>query len=235
MNSVRLNKYLSEQGVVSRREADRLLLEGKVFVNVRRVTTLGTKIDPVADEVAVNGKPVKKTKQFIYLALNKPIGFVVSAKRTSADPDIVFDLISLKEKLFAVGRLDKDTTGLLILTNDGELAHRLTHPSFESDKEYEVTVDGFLTPTVLESLRRGIKIRGRTTNPATVEKTGSNSMRIILAEGRNRQIRRLCQRVGLNVIRLRRVRVKNITLGSLSLGKWRHLTPAEVDGLKTQS
>lgn len=232
MSDVRLNKYISEHGIASRREADRLIAEGLVKVNGKVVTELGTKIDPTKDKVEVDAKQMKAEKKLVYIALNKPKGYVCSMKPTREDPNIVTDLINLPERIYPVGRLDKETTGLLLLTNDGTLVNRIIHPSSESEKEYEVTFFQQIPEGALQKLREGVKILGEKTLPTKVKKIAPAKIWIILKEGKNRQVRRICQKVGYPVKNLKRIRIKNLILGSLPLGRWRHLTTEEVASLK---
>lgn len=232
MSLVRLNKYLAEQGVASRREADRLIADGLISVNGKVVREMGVKVDPEKDKVTVNKKVVERQKKLIYIALNKPAGYVTSVKPTRIEKKIVMELVRLEERVFPVGRLDKDTTGLLILTNDGTLTYKLTHPSSECEKEYEVKVDGMIRPGQMDRLRAGVKLWGEKTKETQVKKIRPNRMRIVLREGKNRQIRRICQKVGLPVLQLKRIRIKGLSLGDLQEGKWRHLTPQEVQSLK---
>lgn len=232
MALIRLNKYLSQQGICSRREADRFIEQGLVSVNGQVVTELGTKVDPVKDKITADDQLIQRQEELIYIMLNKPAGYVTSVKPTKAEPDVVMDLIDLDERVYPVGRLDKDTTGLLILTNDGTLTFKLTHPSSESEKEYEVTVEGVVTNGAMEKLRQGVRLWGEKTKPAKVRKITKNKMSIILTEGKNRQVRRICQKVGLPVKELKRIRTKGVKLGHLPLGQWRHLTEGEVASLK---
>lgn len=232
MSDVRLNKYISEQGIASRREADRLIAEGLVKLNGKVVTEMGTKIDPTKDKVEVDAKQMQSERKLVYIALNKPRGYVCSMKPTKEDPDIVTDLIHLPERIYPVGRLDKETTGLLLLTNDGTLVNRIIHPSSESEKEYEATFFQQIPEGALQKLREGVKILGQKTLPTTVKKIAPAKIRIILKEGKNRQVRRICQKVGYPVKNLKRIRIKNLILGSLPLGRWRHLTTGEVASLK---
>ncbi|QQR83768.1 rRNA pseudouridine synthase [Candidatus Peregrinibacteria bacterium] len=229
---IRLNKYLADRGVCSRREADRLIEQGLVLVNGKRVGELGMKIDDESDQVTVDERVIQEQEKQIYIMLNKPLGYVASVKPTAAEPNVVVDLIPIEERIFPVGRLDKDTTGLLILTNDGTLTYLLTHPSQECEKEYEVTVDGILTPGVVEKLERGVKLWGEATKPTRVELLSPRKMRIVLTEGKNRHIRRICQKVGTPVKQLRRVRIKQLWLGDLPVGEWRFLSKKEVEALK---
>ncbi|MBU1018178.1 rRNA pseudouridine synthase [Patescibacteria group bacterium] len=235
MPLLRLNKYLAQQGVASRREADRLIADGLISVNGAVVKEMGVKIDPEKDKVTVNKKVVERQEKLIYIALNKPAGYVTSVAHTRFERDIVMDLIPLKERIFPVGRLDKNTTGLLILTNDGTLTFKLTHPSSECEKEYEVTVDGLIRPGQMDKLRAGVKLWGEKTKETQVKKISSNRMRIVLKEGKNRQIRRICEKVGLPVVALKRIRIKGLRLGDLPEGEYRNLTKAEIESLKNVS
>jgi len=232
MEMIRLNKYLAQQGVASRRAVDLMIAEGKISVNGKTVQELGTKINPEKDKVLVGGKAFKSPERLVYILLNKPEGYVASAKKTEQAKDIVLDLVKVPERIFPIGRLDKDTSGLLLLTNDGDLALKLTHPRYESEKEYEVMVKGNITNDLVREFEKGVRLWGERTNPAKVEVFASNQMRLIITEGKNRQIRRMCIKLGIPVITLRRVRIKNLRLGQLSLGHWRYLKPEEVEELK---
>lgn len=232
MADVRLNKYLSQQGLASRREADRLIEEGSVKVNGKVVTEMGTKINPEKDKVELNSIQMAENKRMIYVALNKPKGYVCSMKATREDPDIVTDLVDVGERIYPVGRLDKETTGLLIMTNDGTLVNKIIHPSSESEKEYEVTFQQLIPEGALDKLREGVKLVGERTLPTKVKKIGPAKIRIILREGKNRQVRRICQKVGYPVKTLKRVRIKDLELEDLPLGRWRYLTASEVKSLK---
>jgi 23S rRNA pseudouridine2605 synthase/23S rRNA pseudouridine2604 synthase len=227
MTEVRLNKYLSQQGVASRREADRLIEGGLVTVNGKVVTEMGVKINPEKDQVEVEGHDERKEK-LLYIAINKPKGYVCSMKATHEDPDLVTNLIDVRERIYPVGRLDKDTTGLLFLTNDGTLVNRIIHPSSESEKEYEVTFFSQIPMGAIRKLEEGVKLQGEKTLPTRVKKIGPAKIRIILKEGKNRQVRRICQKVGFPVKSLKRIRIKNVCLGDLKLGEWRYLDSDEV-------
>lgn len=229
---IRLNKYLAHKGVASRREADELISEGLVSINGKVVTEMGTKVDPDKDKVEVNQKAVEERKELIYILLNKPKGYVCSMKRTAVEKDLAVDLIDIEERIYPVGRLDKDTTGLLILTNDGTLTYELTHPSAESEKEYEAVLEGNITAGAIEKLKNGVKLWGEKTLPTQIKKVSKDTIRLILKEGKNRQVRRICQKVGYPVKSLKRIRVKSLLIGDLPLGKWRYLTENEVKSLK---
>lgn len=233
MTLIRLNKYLAGLGVASRREADRLISDGLISVNGKVVKEMGVKVDPEKDKVTVSNQVLKRQEKLIYIMLHKPANYVTSVKRTRVEKKIVLDLIKIKERIYPVGRLDKDTTGLLILTNDGTLTYKLTHPSVGCEKEYEVTVDGLIKKGQIDKLKAGVKLWGEKTKRTQVKKIGPNQMQIVLTEGRNRQIRRICQKVGLPVKKLKRIRIKNLKLGSLLEGEWRYLTADEVKMLKS--
>jgi pseudouridine synthase len=225
MDAIRIQKYLSSAGVCSRRKAESYIRAGRVRVNGKTVTELGTKIDPQKDRIEVDGRPVGAPAQMLYIALNKPKGYVTSCDHPGQD--LVVDLVDLPDRIYPVGRLDKDSVGLLLLTNDGRLHHRLSHPSFDHEKEYEVSVKRPIDDGMLAHLSRGVVLKGVQTRPARVERISGHRFRIVLKEGRNRQIRRMVRKMGHEVIRLKRIRVANIRLGRLPTGAWRHLTPAE--------
>jgi len=222
---LRLQKYLSEQGICSRRQAEKLIVEGKIFVNGESQTVLGTKIDPEVDKVSVNNIVIKQRKNLIYIAINKPVGIVTSCHQP--DSHTVVELINLRERIYPVGRLDKDSSGLLLLTNDGILAYRLSHPKFKHEKEYVVSLEKRIMEGALNKLRDGMTIDGVKTQPAKVVKVGEHRFRIVLTEGRNRQIRKMCSKIENEVVKLKRTRIENIHLGSLKPGEWRVLTAAE--------
>ena len=232
MGVMRLQKWLSDAGVCSRRHGENLIRAGKVRVNGAVVTTLGTKVDPDKDRVEVDGQPVQAQSQKIYVALHKPRGYVTSCDHPGQP--LVVDLIDIKERIYPVGRLDKDSTGLLLLTNDGRLHHRLSHPSFDHEKEYEVTVDRPIDDGALKQLSDGLPILGSMTRPARVRRLAGRRFRIVLLEGRNRQIRRMVKQLGYQVKRLKRIRIAHIHLGNLPEGAWRHLTAAETRRLLAQ-
>jgi 23S rRNA pseudouridine2605 synthase/23S rRNA pseudouridine2604 synthase len=222
---VRLQKFLSAAGVCSRRRGERYIQEGRVRVNGAVVTQMGTQVDPDADRVEFDGRPVRAEEKTRYLALHKPRGYVTTCDQPGRD--IVLDLVDLPERVYPIGRLDKDSTGLLLLTNDGSLHHRLAHPSFDHEKEYLVTVDRKISDAALQKMADGLPIQGARTRPARVERLGADRFRIILREGRNRQIRRMVGKVGAEVVTLKRIRVGGVRLGGLPEGEWRHLTEAE--------
>lgn len=225
----RLNKYLADRGVCSRRKADELISSGKVVVN-GKVATLGLLVDDL-DKISVQGKPliVEKPKE-VYLAFHKPVGLITSVDPKARDNVIAF--IGYPERIFPIGRLDVASSGLLILTNDGRLSERITHPRYDHDKEYVVTVDKPISDKDLQTMASGIMILGSMTKPALVHREGKDAFNIILTEGRNRQIRRMCESLGYEVKTLKRIRVMNIELGTLAVGKWRELSKKELSELK---
>ncbi len=225
MPLMRLQKFLSAAGVCSRRHGEVYIQEGRVRVNGQVVKVLGTQVDPDKDRIIVDGRPVTIQTQHIYIAMNKPKGYVTSCSH--AGELVVMDLIDLPLRLYPVGRLDKDSTGLLLLTNDGRLHHRLSHPSFDHEKEYEVTVERPILDNTLDHLATGIPLMGTKTRPARVQRLSGRRFRIVLQEGRNRQIRRMVRKVGHQVMRLKRIRVANIRLGNMPAGAWRYLTTRE--------
>jgi len=235
----RLQKIMSRAGVASRRQAEGLIREGKVRVNGQVVTELGTKADPAQDEIRVSGRLIAADQPRTYLLLHKPVGYVA----TTSDPEgrpTVLDLIhGVKERLYPVGRLDWDTSGLLLLTNDGELTHLLTHPSSEVPRTYEAKVEGKPTPEVLQKLRRGVFLDGRPTHPARVRLLrpgpGWAWIEITLTEGRNRQVRRMCEQVGHPVLKLCRVALGPLQLGDLPPGRFRPLKEIELKQLRKTS
>jgi 23S rRNA pseudouridine2605 synthase/23S rRNA pseudouridine2604 synthase len=229
MPLLRLQKYLSHTGVCSRRAGESLIREGRVSVNGETVTQLGTKIDPELDRVTVDGAALGRIAKKVYVVLNKPKGYVSSCKHPG-EP-VVIDLVDLPTRLFPVGRLDKDSVGLILLTNDGRLHHQLSHPGYDHEKEYEVSLQRPITDAELRQMEMGIVLKGRRTRPAVVRRLSGRRFCIILKQGRNRQIRRMARHLGHQVNRLKRIRMANIQLGKLPSGAWRYLTEAETKQL----
>ncbi len=229
MALMRLQKFLSQAGVCSRRLGETYILEGRVQVNGKIVNSLGARVDPDADQVRVDGKPAELRKQMVYIALNKPSGYVTTCSQ--AGEPIVLDLVDVGERVYPVGRLDRDSTGLLLLTSDGRIHHRLSHPSFDHEKEYEVTLAEPISDGALQKMAAGLPMMGTRTRPAEVRRISARRFVIVLKEGRNRQIRRMVRKVGCRVTGLRRTRIANILLGDLPEGRWRHLSEAEVKSL----
>jgi 23S rRNA pseudouridine2605 synthase/23S rRNA pseudouridine2604 synthase len=226
---MRLQKFLSSAGVCSRRQGEAMIRAGRVRVNGQAITTLGAKVDPRRDRVEVDGRRTTLPADRTYVALNKPRGYVTSCRHPGEM--IVLDLVDLPERLFPVGRLDKDSSGLLILTNDGRLHHRLSHPSFDHEKEYDVTVAKPITDPALQRLAAGMPLLGSRTRPAEIRRLSGRRFRIVLREGKNRQIRRMLRKVGHRAVRLHRRRMATVKLGRLAAGKWRHLSRKEVGDL----
>jgi len=230
MASVRLQKWLAAAGVCSRRKGEVLIQAGRVAVNGQVITELGVKVDPAADRVAVDGVPVAAPDETpIYIIVNKPRGVVTSCEQEGVP--VVVDLVTCKARIYPVGRLDKDSTGLVLLTNDGRLHHGLLHPSFDHEKEYDVTVAQPIPEGALRSMAAGMPMMGTKTRPATIQRSSERRFRITLKEGKNRQIRRMVRKVGNHVVALKRVRMASIRLGKLKEGQWRHLTDREVERL----
>ncbi len=225
MAQIRLQKFLADAGVCSRRKGEAYILGGRVAVNGSVTTVLGTKIDPETDTVHLDGRPVTPAEKNVYIMLNKPAGIVSSCEHRG-EP-VVTDLVDLPQRLFPVGRLDKDSTGLLLLTNDGRIHHRLSHPSFDHEKEYDVTVERPVDDKALNKMATGIFLDGAITRPARVTRVSGKRFRIVLMEGKNRQIRRMVRKVGSRVVRLNRIRVADLKLGNLAGGTWRYLSGDE--------
>jgi 23S rRNA pseudouridine2605 synthase len=233
---LRLQKILADAGVASRRAAERLITAGRVSVNGAMITTLGATADPASDEVCLDGKALTRRSGHIYVALNKPLGYVTTASDERGRPTALDLVRDVPARLFPVGRLDRDSEGLLLLTTDGALTEWLTHPRHEIEKEYMALVDQEPSPDALAALATGITLDGRLTAPAGVRRLDRTPagvwLRLTLHEGRKRQVRRMCAAVGLQVRRLLRVRVGPVLLGDLRAGVHRPLTAAELQALR---
>ena len=232
----RLQKYLAECGVASRRKCEEYILQGKVKVNNKIITELGTKINPEKDKVTFERKEVKKENKKVYILLNKPIGYVTTAEEQfGRDKDL--DLVKVKERIVPVGRLDMYTSGALILTNDGEFVYKVTHPKHEITKTYTVTIHGIITKQEVEQLSNGVKIDDYITKPAKVkilktdEEKNISRIEITIHEGKNRQVRKMCEAISKKVIALHRSKIGNIGVKDLKLGQWRYLKENEVKQL----
>jgi len=225
MPQMRLQKFLSAAGVCSRRKGEEYIKAGRIAVNSQIVVELGTKVDPDTDLVLVDGNPVQFSQPLIYIALNKPLNYVTSCSHPGEK--IVLDLVDLPRRVYPVGRLDKDSTGLLLLTNDGRLHHQLSHPSFDHEKEYDVTVANPISEGALQKMAAGLAMMKTRTRPARVQRISARRFRIVLQEGKNRQVRRMVRKVGNQVTGLKRIRVANIKLGHLEPGAWRYLNDQE--------
>ena len=236
MEEERLQKYLAECGIGSRRKCEEYILQGKVKINGKFVTELGVKILPQKDKVEFEGKEVKKESRLIYILLNKPIGYVTTAE-DQFSRDTVLDLVKVRERIVPVGRLDMYTSGALILTNDGEFVYKVTHPKHEINKTYTVTVKGIVEKDDVEKLKNGVKIDDYITKPAKVKilktdfEKNISRLEITIHEGKNRQVRKMCESIGKKVIALHRSKIGEIGVKDLELGKWRYLTKKEVDKL----
>ncbi|MBQ5798750.1 MAG: rRNA pseudouridine synthase [Clostridia bacterium] len=230
-NKIRLQKALSESGTCSRRKAEELIAEGRVRVN-GRIAQIGDKVDPVRDKIVVSGKRVIAVKEKVYIMLHKPRGFVTTMN-DEQDRKCVASLVEdVGTRVFPVGRLDRNSEGLLIMTNDGNFANKLTHPSSHVNKTYRVTVNGAVDDEMVNRLATGIMLDGKMTLPCDVfvidRKADRTVMIFTIHEGRNRQIRRMCEAVGLSVIRLKRTEIAGVKLGMLPQGKWRPLNEREM-------
>lgn len=236
---VRLQKYLADAGVASRRKAEELIAQGKVKVNGKVVTEMGMKIDPKKDEVTYLDKKISlKDTKLVYIMLHKPEGYVTTAKEQFGRPAVVDLIKGVNERIFPVGRLDYDTSGLLLLTNDGDLTYKLTHPKHDVDKTYIAKLYGIPDEGALQKFRRGVVIDGKRTKPAKIQiiekdKDGRFCVaEIIIHEGRNRQVRKMCEAIKHPVAQLKRVATGDLKMGDLPKGKFRHLTEKEVKYLK---
>lgn len=234
MEEIRLQKYLASCGVASRRKCEELIIEGKITVNDEKVE-LGFKINPEKDIVKYNGKQVKnENKKYTYILLNKPIG-VVTTVDDQFGRQTVLDLVKVKARVVPVGRLDMYTSGALILTDDGDFIYKVTHPKHEIDKTYTVTIIGKVTEDEVQRLRDGVKIDDYVTKPAKVkilkidEEKNNSRLEITIHEGKNRQVRKMCEAVGRKVIALHRSKIGNLGVKDLKIGTWRYLTPKEVE------
>ena len=236
MDEIRLQKFLAEAGIASRRKAEELIQQGKVKVNGKIVTELGIKIQPKTDIIEYNGKMVAIEEEKVYILLNKPIGYVTTAK-DQFSRDTVLDLIKVKQRVVPVGRLDMYTSGALILTNDGDFVYKVTHPKHEVEKTYNVTIRGKVSQEDLEKLRSGLVIDEYKTSEAKArilkreEEKNITRVEVIIHEGRNRQVRKMFETIGKNVIALHRSKIGKIAVNDMKLGSWRYLKPEEIQSL----
>lgn len=234
--SERLQKFMARSGVASRRASEQLIEQGRVYVNGQKVTRPGTKIDPRRDAVTVDGRAIRPTKTRYYVALNKPAGYVTTVRDPRGRPTVMQLVADVDSRIYPVGRLDAASEGLLLLTNDGALAHKLLHPRYEVTKCYVATVRGRVPACVVRRLAAGVQLEDGLTAPAqarVVRHTTHHSvLEITLAEGRNRQVRRMCAAIGYPVLHLERIAFGAIVLGELPRGSYRHLSAAEVASLR---
>lgn len=220
---IRLNKYIASSGLCSRREADTLIESGKVTIN-GIVAVQGSKVLD-GDVVEVNGRKVTPEDDMVYIAFNKPLG--ITCTTDTRDPSNIIDYIGFDERIFPVGRLDKNSSGLILLTNDGSIVNKLLRAENGHEKEYLVTVNRPYDKNFIKSMESGVPVLGQLTLPCRIKPAGDRSFKIILHQGLNRQIRRMCEYLGFKVTKLKRIRFMNIMLGDLETGKWRYLTSAE--------
>lgn len=225
---ISLNKYISESGFCSRREADKYIDQGRVTIN-GNVALKGNRVSD-GDEVEVDGEALRKKKAAVYLMLNKPKG--ITCTTDLKDKTNIIDYINYKQRIFPIGRLDKLSEGLIFLTNDGNIVNKILRSGNGHEKEYIVTTDKNFDIAFLKQMREGVRILGGKTKPCFVKQEGDNRFRIILTQGLNRQIRRMCEALGYRVTSLKRIRIMNITLSGLAPGKWRHFTPAEMEAMQ---
>ncbi len=237
MEVERLQKFIANQGICSRRKAEEYILSGRVNVNGNVVTELGTKIDPNKDVVEVDGKKISNiTGKKVYILLNKPIGYVTTTK-DQFDRNTVIDLVKVKEKVLPVGRLDMYTSGAIILSNDGEFIYKITHPKYEVEKTYNVTLKGQIAEEEVEKLRNGVEVEDYITGKAKVKilridkEKDLSRVEIIIHEGKNREVRKMCEAIGRKVLALHRTKIGNISVKDLRLGTWRYLKPNEIKSL----
>lgn len=233
MEEIRLQKYMADCGVASRRKCEEIILQGKVKVNGIKVTELGTKVTE-EDEVSVNGEVIKKVFKKVYIAMNKPVGYITSVS-DEFDRPTVMNLVEdeIHTRVYPVGRLDFDTEGLLIMTNDGDLTFKLTHPKHTIFKTYVATLNDVPHPKNIEKLRKGVVVDGKKTQQPKVNWLKDNIVEISISEGRNRQVRKMFEAIGYEVVTLQRVSIGNLALGNIPLGRWRHLSQAEINYLKS--
>ena len=220
---MRINKFISEAGTASRRGADKLITEGRVTINGKRAT-IGSQVEP-GDDVRVNGNQLFVARNNVYIALYKPVG-ITSTTEKGVKGNIV-DLVNHPFRVFHIGRLDKDSEGLILLTNDGDIVNEILRSENQHEKEYVVSVDRPITPEFLKQMSEGVKILDTVTLPCKVEQLSKYDFKIILTQGLNRQIRRMCEELGYNVYRLQRIRIMNIQLDNLPVGQWRYLSKKE--------
>ena len=233
MEEIRLQKFLAEAGIASRRKAEELIKQGKIKVNGELITELGVKVNPNKDKIEYKGKTINIVEEKIYILLNKPIDYVTTAK-DQFQRETVLDLVKVKQRIVPVGRLDMYTSGALILTNDGDFVYQVTHPKHEIEKTYTVTIKGIIKNEKIEILRKGVIIENYTTRPAKVkilktdEEKNISRLEITIHEGKNRQVRKMCEAVGHKVLALHRSKIAGIGVKDLPLGKWRYLKDNEV-------
>jgi 23S rRNA pseudouridine2604 synthase len=226
---IRINKFISEKGICSRREADKLIEAGRVIINGAKAET-GSKVK-ADDEVKLDGKLLTEREQLVYIALNKPVGITSTTEHKIKDN--IVDFVNYPKRIFPIGRLDKDSEGLILLTNDGDIVNKILRAGNNHDKEYIVTVDKPITAEFIKGMSNGVKILDTITKPCIITKEAKNMFRIILTQGLNRQIRRMCEAFDYKVVKLKRIRIMNIHLKDLPTGKWRYLAAEELKTLNS--
>lgn len=237
MEEERLQKFIANQGICSRRKAEEYITSGRIKVNGNVIMELGTKIDPNKDIVEVDGKKISNIAgKKVYILLNKPIGYVTTT-RDQFNRNTVLDLVNIKEKVLPVGRLDMYTSGAIILSNDGDFIYKITHPKYEVEKTYNVTLKGQVTDEEIEQLKNGVQIENYVTGKAKVKilridkEKDLSRVEIIIHEGKNREVRKMCEAIGRKVLALHRTKIGNISVKDLRLGTWRYLKPNEIKSL----
>ena len=240
MEELRLQKFLANAGVCSRRKAEEYILDGKVKVNGKVVNELGRKVNPDKDEIIFESKIIRLQNNMVYILLNKPIGYVTTVKEQFNRPTVIDLLNGVKEKVLPVGRLDMYTSGALILTNDGDFIYQVTHPKYEIEKTYQATVKGIVTKEDIKKLENGVEIDDCISGKAKVKilkidkENNISRLKITIHEGKNREVRKMCSAIGKNVIALHRSKIENIDLKDLKIGQWRYLASNEVLKLKSK-
>ncbi|SDN28032.1 23S rRNA pseudouridine2604 synthase [Fictibacillus solisalsi] len=227
---MRINQYISQAMAISRKQTDRYIKAGRITLN-GAVCEMGQIVGP-GDIVRIDGKIIKNRVNFVYIMLNKPAGITCTA--ASHIEGNIIDFVGYQERIFPVGRLDKASEGLILMTNDGELSHAISHGDYNHEKEYLVTLDKPFSNEFISGMAQGVQIPGAVTKPCVVERMSDDEFRIILTQGLNRQIRRMCRAFGYTVIKLERIRIMGIPLGDLPRGQWRQLTEEEVNGIKNE-
>lgn len=227
---MRLNKFISNSGVCSRRIADEYIVSGRVKINKIVVRDLGKQIDELKDIIEVDGKIISLEDKKVYIMLNKPVGYVTTSKEQFNRPSVL-DLINEEVRVYSVGRLDMDSKGLLLLTNDGDFANKLMHPKNKIKKVYEVILDKDISDESIQNLTNGVDIGGYITRPADVQRVSKNKILITIAEGKNRQVRKMCNTQGLDVLGLNRIQIGELKLGDLEIGKYRYVSEKELDNI----
>ena len=237
MEEERLQKFIANQGICSRRKAEEYITSGRIKVNGNVIMELGTKIDPNKDIIEVDGKKISNIAgKKVYILLNKPIGYVTTT-RDQFNRNTVLDLVNVKEKVLPVGRLDMYTSGAIILSNDGDFIYKITHPKYEVEKTYNVTLKGQVTDEEIEQLKNGVQIENYVTGKAKVKilridkEKDLSRVEIIIHEGKNREVRKMCEAIGRKVLALHRTKIGNISVKDLRLGTWRYLKPNEIKSL----